>query len=57
MGRKTPLGFTMLTTICFQWMSMLSIYHPFGCHLKGKAIKYVMKNHLFLLSFKKKFAT
>jgi len=30
------LGFTMLTTMCLQ-ISMLNIYNPYGCHLKGRA--------------------
>jgi hypothetical protein len=29
-------GFTMLTTMCFQF-SMLNIYRPYACHLKGRA--------------------
>jgi hypothetical protein len=26
-----------LTTMCFQFI-MLNFYHPYGCHLKGRAI-------------------
>jgi hypothetical protein len=34
-----------LTAICFQF-SMLSIYHPHGCHLKGRTIGSVLKGLL-----------
>ncbi len=31
------LGFNMLPTMCIQF-SMLNIYHPYGYHLKGRAV-------------------
>jgi len=29
--------------MCFQ-ISMLKIYHPYVCHLKGKALKWLLVN-------------
>jgi hypothetical protein len=34
---KICLGFTMLTTMCLQF-SAFTIYHPYECHLRGRAI-------------------
>jgi hypothetical protein len=33
----------MLTTMCLQ-ISMLIIYHPYVCHLKGKALSWLLVN-------------
>ncbi len=33
---RIHLGFTMLTTTMSFQFSMLNIYHPYGCHLKGR---------------------
>ncbi len=36
-NRRIHLGFTMLTTLCFQF-SMFNVYHPYECHLKDRTI-------------------
>jgi hypothetical protein len=28
------MGFTMLTTMCCWFFSMLTVYQPYGCHFK-----------------------
>jgi len=36
-NRRIHLGFTMLTTLCFQF-NMFNVYHPYECHLKDRTI-------------------